>query len=93
MQMLLDLTWFILACRYWNNPEVLQKIGKAMNVGPTGVEGSYTAASGTEEETNEEGEEEEGYEEESLLHHAASVGDVEVSFCNLFIFWWNYSNI
>lgn len=49
-----------------------------MNVGPTGVEGSDTAASGTEEETNE-GEEEEGYEEESLLHHAASVGDVEVS--------------
>lgn len=58
---------------------MLQKIGKAMSVGPAGGEGSAAVASGTEEEANEEAEEEDGYEDESLLHHAASVGDVEVS--------------
>ncbi|KAJ1704690.1 hypothetical protein LUZ63_004469 [Rhynchospora breviuscula] len=66
--------------KYWNNPEVLQKIGRAMNVGPTGDEGSAAAAASSEaqEEANAEAEEEDGYEDESLLHHAASVGDVEV---------------
>jgi hypothetical protein len=75
-----------LVCRYWNNPEVLQKIGRAMSVVPAAGEGSAAVVSGSEEEATEEAEEEDGYEDESLLHHAASVGDVEVSIVSFTIF-------
>ncbi|KAJ3683584.1 hypothetical protein LUZ60_013811 [Juncus effusus] len=62
--------------KYWNDPQVLQKIGKAMGVGPSGE----ARASGSGEDETEEAEEadEAGYEEESILHQAASIGDSEV---------------
>lgn len=63
--------------RYWNDPEALQKFGRAMGVGPSG-EGA-AAAGGEHEEAEEEGGEEGEYEDESVIHHTASVGDVEVS--------------
>ncbi|ONK72148.1 uncharacterized protein A4U43_C04F16290 [Asparagus officinalis] len=58
--------------KYWNDPEVLQKLGQAMGM-PTSGE----AASSTELSGPEEGEEEAGYEDESVVHHTTSVGDVE----------------
>ncbi|XP_077216431.1 ankyrin repeat domain-containing protein 2B-like [Tasmannia lanceolata] len=58
--------------RYWNDPEVLQKLGQAMGL-PTSGE----AATSTELSGPEEAEEETGYEDESTVHHTASVGDVE----------------
>lgn len=62
-------------CRYWNDPEALQKFGRAMGVGP-----SSEAAGAEHDEAEEEAGEEEGeYEESSIIHHTASVGDVEVS--------------
>ena len=59
--------------RYWNDPEVLQKIGQAMGVGLPGDSSASTALSGPEE-TEEEG----GDDDESIVHHTASVGDEEV---------------
>ena len=61
--------------KYWNDPEALHKFGRAMGVGP-----SREAAAGAEEEeaTGEEGDGEYEEEEESVIHHTASVGDVEV---------------
>ena len=61
--------------KYWNDPEALQKFGRAMGVGP-----SSEAAAGAEEEepAGEEGDGEYEEEEESVIHHTASVGDVEV---------------
>lgn len=61
--------------KYWNDPEALQKFGRAMGVGPSG-EGA-AAAGGEHEEAEEEGGEEGEYEDESVIHHTASVGDVE----------------
>lgn len=56
--------------KYWNNPEVLSKLGKAMGdvMELPGVEG------GAEGEDGEEGEEE---EVDDTVHGAASAGDVE----------------
>ena len=61
--------------KYWNDPEALQKFGRAMGVGPSG-EGA-AAAGGEHGEAEEEGGEEGEYEDESVIHHTASVGDVE----------------
>lgn len=60
--------------KYWNDPEALQKFGRAMGVG--GPPAAGATAAGDEEEEADVGEEGE-YEEESAIHHAASVGDVE----------------
>ena len=64
-------SWF----RYWNDPEALQKFGRAMGVGggPSGEAGGAEHAE-AEDDAGEEGE----YEDESIVHHTASVGDVEV---------------
>ncbi|KAM3280326.1 hypothetical protein ACQJBY_047231 [Aegilops geniculata] len=61
--------------KYWNDPEALQKFGRAMGVGPSGVAAGAEAEAEEEEEVvaGEEGE----YEEESIIHQTASVGDVE----------------
>ncbi|KAG6477070.1 hypothetical protein ZIOFF_066322 [Zingiber officinale] len=58
--------------KYWNDSDVLQKLGQAMGVGPSGDGTSTTDLSATEE-----AEEEGGYEDESIVHQTASVGDVE----------------
>ncbi|RWR79131.1 ankyrin repeat domain-containing protein 2B [Cinnamomum micranthum f. kanehirae] len=58
--------------RYWNDPEVLQKLGQAMGLGAAGE-----AATSAELSAQDEAEEETGYEDESTVHHTASVGDVE----------------
>ncbi|KAJ8466352.1 hypothetical protein OPV22_028904 [Ensete ventricosum] len=58
--------------KYWNDPEVLQKLGQAMGVGLAGDGVSSTELSGPEE-----AEDEGGYEDESIVHHTASIGDVE----------------
>ena len=57
--------------RYWNDKDVLQKLGEAMGfaVGEGGASGVDASAE----------EEEEGNDEESIVHQTASVGDVEVS--------------
>ncbi|CAL9199790.1 unnamed protein product [Musa hybrid cultivar] len=57
--------------KYWNDPEVLQKLGQAMGVGPSDDGVTSTELSGPEEA--EDG----GYEDESIVHHTASIGDVE----------------
>ncbi|XP_074561144.1 ankyrin repeat domain-containing protein 2A-like [Curcuma longa] len=58
--------------KYWNDSDVLQKLGQAMGVGPSGDGASTTDLSATEE-----AEEEGGYEDESIVHQTASIGDVE----------------
>jgi len=57
--------------RYWNDKNVLQKLGEAMGLAVPGGEAATSGEhSGTEEaeETNED---------ESIVHNTASVGDVE----------------
>ncbi|KAL0422298.1 UNVERIFIED_CONTAM: Ankyrin repeat domain-containing protein 2B [Sesamum latifolium] len=56
--------------RYWNDKEVLQKLGEAMGFA-VGAEGATSAGEAAEDET------EEANDEESIVHHTASVGDVE----------------
>ncbi|GAB2295719.1 Ankyrin repeat domain-containing protein 2B [Dionaea muscipula] len=56
--------------RYWNDKEVLQKLGEAM-----GLPVSEGATSGDLSVPDEA--EDLGNEEESVVHHTASVGDVE----------------
>ncbi|KAJ7546148.1 hypothetical protein O6H91_08G026900 [Diphasiastrum complanatum] len=58
--------------KYWNDPVVLSKLGRAMGVGESGDIAEHTTEEG-------EGEEElAGDEDEELtLHHAASTGDIE----------------
>ncbi|PIN13121.1 hypothetical protein CDL12_14259 [Handroanthus impetiginosus] len=56
--------------RYWNDKEVLQKLGEAMGFAVGGE--SATSAGDAEDETEEVND-----EEESIVHHTASVGDVE----------------
>ena len=63
----------LLCIRYWNDPDVLQKLGQAMGVA---APGETTSTDGTGLEETEE--DETGNEDESILHHAASVGDAEV---------------
>jgi hypothetical protein len=60
-------------CRYWNDPNVLSKLGKAMGgafeTAPAGDDAAADAAGG------EGGEEEyEEYEEELTVHSTASTG-------------------
>ncbi|PIA41869.1 hypothetical protein AQUCO_02100002v1 [Aquilegia coerulea] len=59
--------------RYWNDPEVLQKLGQAMGLGG----GVPEVPSSGELSGPEEPEDETGNEEESIVHHTASTGDVE----------------
>lgn len=57
-------------CRYWNNPEVLKKLGGAMG-------GTFSAdqlASGAEAEAAAAGGQEEEEDEEPNVHSAASTG-------------------
>lgn len=61
--------------RYWNDKDVLQKLGEAMGFA-TGGEGG--GASGVDPAAAED--EEEGNDDESIVHQTASVGDVEVCF-------------
>ncbi|URE22968.1 ankyrin repeat domain-containing protein [Musa troglodytarum] len=55
--------------KYWNDPEVLQKIGSAMGIAPSGDGATSTEQLGPEETEDDE--------EESVVHHTASIGDVE----------------
>ncbi|CAA2964519.1 ankyrin repeat domain-containing 2B-like [Olea europaea subsp. europaea] len=57
--------------RYWNDKEVLQKLGEAMGF----AVGGEAAASADNAAGEDEAEEVD--EEESIVHHTASVGDVE----------------
>lgn len=61
--------------RYWNDPDILQKLGHAMGIGTSG-EGEASVERSVAEEVQEES----GYEDESIVHHTASIGDVEVCF-------------
>lgn len=64
----------VLFIRYWNDKEVLQKLGEAMGMAVGGERGeSATSAGDTAEDETEE-----LNDEESIVHHTASVGDVEV---------------
>ncbi|KAK4405048.1 Ankyrin repeat domain-containing protein 2B [Sesamum angolense] len=56
--------------RYWNDKEVLQKLGEAMGfaVGDTAASAGDVAGEDGTEEVNDE---------ESIVHHTASIGDVE----------------
>ncbi|KAL3620866.1 hypothetical protein CASFOL_035778 [Castilleja foliolosa] len=54
--------------RYWNDKEVLQKLGEAMGFAVGGESGTSATAEDESEEANED---------ESIVHHTASVGDVE----------------
>ncbi|KAK8951857.1 Ankyrin repeat domain-containing protein 2 [Platanthera zijinensis] len=58
--------------KYWNDQEVLQKLGQAMGMGSSGEALVASEPSGTEH-----GEEDAEYEDESAVHQAASVGDAE----------------
>lgn len=57
--------------KYWNDPEILQKLGQAMGIGAGGEAASSTELSGPDEPDDEVN------EDESIVHHTASVGDVE----------------
>ncbi|KAJ9153286.1 hypothetical protein P3X46_026742 [Hevea brasiliensis] len=57
--------------RYWNDKEVLQKLGEAMGLAVSGEATTSVENPGLDEE------EEAGNEDESIVHHCASVGDVE----------------
>lgn len=55
--------------RYWNDKDVLQKLGEAMGLA---VGGDATTSA------DNAGADEAGNEDESIVHHTASVGDAEV---------------
>ncbi|XP_047308532.1 ankyrin repeat domain-containing protein 2B-like [Impatiens glandulifera] len=57
--------------RYWNDKDVLQKLGEAMGIAAAGETGS-SGGNHEQEETETEGD-----EDESVVHSTASVGDVE----------------
>ncbi|KAF5813801.1 putative ankyrin repeat-containing domain, STI1 domain-containing protein [Helianthus annuus] len=56
--------------KYWNDKDVLQKLGEAMGLPVTGDPTAFAGNSG-------DGEAEEVNEDESIVHQTASVGDVE----------------
>ncbi|KAK9681420.1 hypothetical protein RND81_10G001000 [Saponaria officinalis] len=58
--------------RYWNDKEVLEKLGQAMGLAVPGE-----AATSSERPGLDESEEAGNEEEESIVHHTASIGDVE----------------
>ncbi|KAK4557123.1 hypothetical protein RGQ29_007050 [Quercus rubra] len=57
--------------RYWNDKEVLQKLGEAMGLAVSGDAATSAEHSGPDEA------EDLSNEDESIVHHTASVGDVE----------------
>ncbi|XP_016204539.2 ankyrin repeat domain-containing protein 2A [Arachis ipaensis] len=57
--------------KYWNNEEALRKLGQAMGL-PTSADAAASAENPGADET-----EDVGNEDESLVHHTASIGDVE----------------
>ncbi|KAI4305052.1 hypothetical protein L6164_028442 [Bauhinia variegata] len=57
--------------RYWNDEDVLRKLGQAMGLSASG-DASASAENAGPDET-----EDPGNEDESLVHHTASIGDVE----------------
>lgn len=63
----------MLKVRYWNDQDVLKKLGEAMglavNEDATASTGNPAAADEAEEDVNED---------ESIVHQTASVGDLEV---------------
>lgn len=63
-------------CRYWNDKDVLQKLGEAMGLA-VGGDGATSEVSGDKPWSPEEAEDA-GAEDEPIVHHTASVGDVEV---------------
>ncbi|CAL0302560.1 unnamed protein product [Lupinus luteus] len=58
--------------RYWNDEEVLGKLGQAMGLATSGG-----AAASAENSVPEETDDDVGNEDESIVHHTASTGDVE----------------
>ncbi|CAJ2638584.1 unnamed protein product [Trifolium pratense] len=58
--------------RYWNDEEVLKKLGLAMGINPNTGEAAASSDNSVPEET-----EDVGNEDESIVHSTASVGDVE----------------
>lgn len=58
--------------RYWNDEEVLRKLGLAIGLPNSGDAAASAETSGPEET------EDVGNEDESIVHQTASVGDVEV---------------
>ncbi|KAF5947091.1 hypothetical protein HYC85_017319 [Camellia sinensis] len=58
---------------YWNDKDVLQKLGEAMGLAVAGEPATSAENAGPDEI------EEPGIEDESIVHHTASVGDVEES--------------
>ncbi|XP_012435976.1 ankyrin repeat domain-containing protein 2B [Gossypium raimondii] len=57
--------------RYWNDKEVLQKLGEAMGLADSG-DAAISVGNAAADEDDEV-----GNEDESIVHHCASVGDVE----------------
>ncbi|XP_019427303.1 PREDICTED: ankyrin repeat domain-containing protein 2B-like [Lupinus angustifolius] len=57
--------------RYWNDEEVLGKLGQAMGVANSG-DAAASAVNSVPDETDDV-----GNEDESIVHHTASTGDVE----------------
>ncbi|MCI47549.1 hypothetical protein A2U01_0068791, partial [Trifolium medium] len=58
---------------YWNDEEVLKKLGLAMGINPNTGEAAASSDNSVPDET-----EDVGNEDESIVHNTASVGDVEV---------------
>ncbi|XP_065852593.1 ankyrin repeat domain-containing protein 2B-like [Euphorbia lathyris] len=58
--------------RYWNDKDVLQKLGEAMGLAVSGE-----AAASSIENSGQDEAEEAGNDDESIVHHCASVGDAE----------------
>ncbi|KMZ74770.1 Ankyrin repeat-containing protein [Zostera marina] len=56
--------------KYWNDPEVLQKLGQAIGVGSSSAETVIAPVENAEIEEIE-------FDNESAIHHAASIGDVK----------------
>lgn len=65
----------VITHRYWNDPAVLSKLGRAMGVGVPGSEESGPGEAAHDEEEEEATEED---DEELTVHLTASTGDVEV---------------
>lgn len=59
-------------CRYWNDKDVLKKLGEAMGL-PVAGDATTSADNSLPDEP-----EDPSNEDESIVHHTASVGDVEV---------------
>lgn len=69
---------FLPLFRYWNDQDVLKKIGEAMGFAAAGEGATSSEVPGTDET-------EEANEDESIVHQCASVGDAEVIFKFIFL--------